>query len=266
MRRSMGSGLRRARVLLVFILFVGVLVPPAIGFAQIVNTESLFRHEHDKPASLVLMGNLSKDQGNTELFVLGGQVAARARKGDHEGLFNASHERASAQDALVGNRSFSHLRYRYYLAELVQGEVYGQVAQDRFRLMTSRFVVGAGPRFVPVLIGPFVWVVAASHLYEVERLDDSADFDSLVRKRHRLSVMSSAGVQFEKVTIQQTFYLQPAWADPTNIRVFHLFNAQVSLGKYVSVTWALEQSLDTIAPSDVRPLDVHFRSGLKFEL
>lgn len=257
---------REAGAALALLLFALVWMRPAIGRAQIVNTESLFRHEHDKPGSFLLQGNLSRDQGNTDLFVLGAQAAGRLRRGDHEGLFNASHEEASAADEQVGNRSFSHLRYRYYVSDLVQGEIYGQVSRDRFRLMTSRFVVGAGPRFVPVLVGPFKWVVAASHMYEVERLDDSADFESLTRKRHRLNVMSSSRVEFERVTLQQTLYVQPAWVDPTNIRVFHVLSAQASLGKYVSVTWSLEQALDTIAPSDVVPLDVRFRSGLKFEL
>lgn len=234
--------------------------------AQIVNTEGLFRADDGNRARFAADGNFSKDQGNTNLFVFGASAAGRVRIRDHEWLLSANHERASAQDELVGNRSFSHVRYRHYVTDRFQIEAYGQAAQDRFRLMTHRFVAGIGPRFVPVLVGPLTWTLAGSHMYEVERLDNSADFDSLTRKRQRLNLTSSATVEFEKVTLQQTFYVQPAWADPSNIRVLHLLSARATLSEYVSVSWSLEQALDTIAPSDVRALDVRFRSGLRFEL
>ena|SRR5690606_15894917 len=133
--------------------------------------------------------------------------------------------------------------------------------------MQHRVVVGAGPRFVPVRAEPLTWIVALSHMYEVERLRSSADFDDgLTRKRHRLNVMSSARLEFERLTIVQTIYAQPAWADPTNIRVLHILSIQAAVSRFVSLTWNYEQALDTIAPSDVRPLDVRFRGGLKLDL
>jgi hypothetical protein len=234
--------------------------------AQIVNTEGLFRQEDEKLASFASEAILNKDQGNTNLFVLGTNAAGRLRLRDHELLLSASHERASAQDDLVGTRSFAHLRYRHYFTDRFQAEAYGQVAQDLFRLMTHRFVAGIGPRFVPVRVAPLTWTLAFSHMYEVERLDNSADFDLLVRKRQRLNLTSSAQIEFDRVSLQQTFYVQPAWADPTNIRVLHLLSARATVSKYLSVSWSLEQVFDSIAPSDVRTLDVRLRSGLRFEL
>lgn len=235
--------------------------------AQIVNTEPLFRHEdHSKPVAITAEGNVNEQSGNTDLFVLGVSGAGRLRLGKNEWLLSGSHERASAMDELLRNRTFGHLRYRRYLTERVQLELYGQIAQDRFRLMTRRFLVGAGPRFIPVKTAPLTWTVAASHMYEVERLDNSIDFpQGITRKRHRLNIMSNTRVDLEKLTLQQTIYAQPAWANVSNIRIFHLLTAQAALSELVSVTWSVEQALDMIAPSDVKKLDARFKGGLKFD-
>jgi hypothetical protein len=78
--------------------------------------------------------------------------------------------------------------------------------------------------------------------------------------------MSVARVDFEPLLMQQSFYLQPAWSDPSNIRVLHAFECAWSLSEYLSLKWSAEQFLDTIALSGVRRLDTRFRGSLKFDL
>lgn len=237
------------------------------GLAQIVNTEPLFRKPDEKPYSILSEAFVDRQSGNTERLALGLSSAGRYRLVDHEWLLTAAHERESESDQEIKNKSFAHLRYRYYLTERVQAELFGQVARDLFRDMTVRALVGAGPRFVPVKIAPLTWTVAVSTMYEVEHLEPSPDFpDGIIRKTHRANLMSSSRVDLDPLLMQQQFYVQPAWDDPTNLRVLHLIEFALSLNRYLSIKWSLEQALDTIAPSHVRPFDNRFKGSLTLDL
>ncbi len=248
-------------------LLLSILIGTETASAQIVNTVPLFRDGKERPFSLLVEGSIDRQHGNTNLMVLGLNLAARARYERSEWLLNGNHERSSQNSQLIGNRSFAHLRYRYYLSQRLQWEVFAQIAQDRFRLMTVRSLGGTGPRFIPVEFDPLTWTLATSYLYEVERIEGSVDFpNGLTRKNHRANFMSSTRVDLEGATIQQTFYLQPLLFDASNIRVLHLLEISFNLNKYLSLRCSLEQSLDTIAPSDVVPFDNRFRASLKLDL
>jgi hypothetical protein len=78
--------------------------------------------------------------------------------------------------------------------------------------------------------------------------------------------MSSSRIDLDPLVMQQLFYVQPAWVDPTNVRVLHLFEFALSLNQYLSIKWSLEHALDTIAPSHIKPFDLRFKGGLKLDL
>lgn len=233
--------------------------------AQIVNTEPLFRNS-EKAYSLLVEGSVERQEGNTEKLDLELRSAGRYRKGNHEGLVSGALERESESDRPIANKTFGHVRYRYYLTQRIQGEVYFQAEQDLFRLMTLRALWGVGPRFIPVKLAPLTWTLGVSTFYEVERLAKSVDFaEGTTRRTHRLNVMSSARINLDPVTLHQVFYLQPAWRDFSNARILHLFEAELAVSKHISVKSSLVQALDTIAPSSVRSFDNTLRGSLKLD-
>ncbi len=235
--------------------------------AQIVNTETLFRNIADDPLALTAGGTVDIQQGNTQLLVLEFDAGGRFRRGAHEVLLNGAHAQSSASEKQIGNKSFGHLRYRYWLSNFVQAEAFGQLAQDRFRLISLRTLAGLGPRFIPFKNKMFEWAIYCAYFYEVERVDGSVDFpNGKTRKTNRANIASTARLDYKKLTIRQTIYAQPALNNPTNIRVLHQLDFAVAISDYLSLTWALEQTRDSIAPSDVVPYDNSLKGGLKLDL
>ncbi len=235
--------------------------------AQIVNTETLFRDVSDDPLAFTAGGTVDIQQGNTQLLVLEFNAGGRFRRAAHEVLLNGAHAQSSASDKQIGSKSFGHLRYRYWFSELVQGEAFGQLARDRFRLISLRTLAGLGPRFVPFKNTMFEWAISCAYFYEVEEVEGSVDFpNGKTRKTNRANISSAARLDYKRLTVRQTIYAQPALNDPTNIRVLHQLDFAVAISDYLSLTWALEQSRDSIAPSDVVPYDNSLKGGLKLDL
>lgn len=251
----------------ILLLLVFLLLKPTSASAQIVNTAPLFRDVRDKPWALMGKGEFDVQRGNTQLLVLSAQLATRAQWRAWELLLTGAHERATANNEQLGNRTFGHLRSRYWFNRMVQWETFGQLAQDRFRLLTARGLGGTGFRYVPFHIDYFEWSLSAAYMYEVEQLDGSVDFpDGITRKTSRGSFSSTARLDYQKITLRQTFFVQPALRDWLNFRVLHELDFAISVTKYLSVTWTLSQLRDSIAPSDVLPYDNRFKAGLQVDL
>lgn len=104
-------------------------------------------------------------------------------------------------------------------------------------------------------------------MYEVEQIDGSVDFpNGLTRKTSRANFASTARLDYEKVSLRQTFFVQPALRDWLNFRVLHELEFALSVTEYLSVTWAFSQLRDSIAPSDVLPYDNRFKAGIQLDL
>ncbi len=255
---------RALRVLWLSALF---LLAAASDALAIVNTQPLFKDlDGDSGYDLQARSGLDLQRGNTELLVINVALAARARFSNHELLLSGAHDRSAARNEKLSNKSFVHQRYRYGLAPWLQWELYGQLAQDKFRLIESRILGGLGPRFVPLRLKLFEWTLGLSYFYEVERVVHSVDFpEGRTRKTHRANLFSRARLEYKNLTLVQLLYAQPALNDPRNIRVLHQIDAAVPISNHLSLTWTFSQSRDSIAPSDVRPLDLRLIGGIKVD-
>lgn len=231
----------------------------------IVNTQPLFRDVTTQaPYAFTARAGVDLQRGNTRLLVFDAAVAARAKWGDHELLLSGAHTRSSASGTELGNRSFGHLRYRYWVEGRFQWEVYGQIAQDRFQLLAFRGVGGTGPRFMAFKSTTLEWTLGLSYMYEVEQVEDSIDYpDGLTRKAHRANLSHRIRLDYKALTLQQVIYLQPSFLNLTNYRVLHELDCALEVFEHFSLTWTLSQSRDSIAPSDVVPFDNRLLAGVK---
>lgn len=237
----------------------------ALPGSAIVTTQPLFNGVTNA-GPYAVMGRIGIDlqRGNTALLVLSVSLAGRLRWDDHEWLLSGAHDRSTANSEQIGNKSFAHLRYRYWLNQHLQWELFGQLDQDRFRLMRVRALAGTGPRFVPYKSDLFEWEIGTAYFYEVEQMEASVDFpDGLTRKTHRANISSSARLDYKDLTLRQVIYMQPALSNLSNIRVLHEIDCAFQVLDHFSLTWTFTQSRDSIAPSDVVPFDNRLLAGVK---
>jgi hypothetical protein len=236
---------------------------PALG---IVDTEPLFRKIHDQPWSVTLEASLDTRTGNTRLTVINGQAGGRYRYGRHELLATAAVDRSIEAGRTVADSSFGHLRYRYRLIEGLWLEAFTQLGENRFQDMQVRSLAGAGPRYIFPSFHGFVWAIGLAYMFEYERLGSDPDFPrGTERYAHRWSFTSSARFDYAFFTARETLFLQPAILDYANIRVLHELAMEFHVTAHLSARWSLEEALDTIAPSDVRPLDATVKAGVKLD-
>lgn len=234
----------------------------------IVNTQPLFSEVTTQaPYAVTGRAGLDVQRGNTRLLLLSASLAGRAKWDAHEFLLSGAHERSNASGTTLSNRTFGHLRYRYWLEGRIQWELYGQVSQDEFQLIAIRSVAGTGPRFMPFKNTVFEWTVGGNYMYEVERVENSIDFpNGVTRKTHRVNFHSRARLDYKALTLRQVLYLQPSLIDPiNNIRLLHELDCAVEVFEHFSLTWTFFQSWDSIAPSDVVPYFTRLYSGIKFD-
>lgn len=85
--------------------------------------------------------------GNTEGIIAGGSGRIQLRTGRHlTFLFGSGNYTRLNHNTSIA-KAMGHLRYNYEIETWLWGEAYGQVEHDKFRRLTNRELLGAGPRF-----------------------------------------------------------------------------------------------------------------------
>jgi putative salt-induced outer membrane protein YdiY len=239
---------------------------PADATAQIVNVQSRIG-EVPQGFSGQLEGTLDWRTGNVDLLATAGAATLRYRHDRHLAFAIARGEygRSGEPSRRFMARTFAHLRYRRELTPLVAIEGFGQHELDRFRRLELRALVGAGPRFTLLSGGTFGLALGTAYMLEREALDDNPDASDAGRSTttHRLSSYAIFSIKAnENVSLVNTIYFQPAFADPGDLRLLEELSLVAKLSGWLAVKTAYALAYDAAPPSLLESTDSSLQTSL----
>lgn len=257
---------RRLSSRFALILAAGALWP-SLASASGVNVEK------DRPDESGVSGNLDFKfgyrQGNVNLVDVGLKARISYLRGRHlvllltDSRFAAQSKlkaggslgELSTEDARYVNRHMAHGRYNVRMIRWMASELFSQIETDEFLLLRTRFIVGAGPRFVLHERKDFGAYLGTAYLAEYERLDPDT-FVSQPTGRGRTnwwhrwsSYLSLRFLATDRLTLASTTYVQPRFDDPADLRILSDSSIDVSLVPRLSLKWGLSIRYDSQPPT-----------------
>ena len=225
--------------------------------AGIVNVQSALATESKPGLSGSATATVDWRTGNSKLLLLGLSPVARFRAGDHLLIAILRGDYGKSGSTNITSKAFEHLRYRYDFHPRVLGELFQQAEYDKFKLLKSRVLVGAGPK-VDLLSDKRLslsWGVA--YMFEYEKPSSGAlETDSEIF--HRVSSYLMARFELDdRVQIVETVYAQPCITDPADVKLLNESQVVIQLTTRI----ALKSSL--VVGFDAEPL--HKNDGTRLE-
>jgi hypothetical protein len=162
------------------------------------------------------------------------------------------------------NAGLVHVRVNRHASDVVSVETFGQVDYDKSRLLTSRAVIGGGPRVSLETSDSWRLAAGTGYMYERERLDLPADAThpsatNVSRWTNYLSVHFRDG---ERLSIAGTFYAQPRFDAFDDVRALTDVRLGVQLVGSLSLTVTSRMRYDSRPPDGVADLDTAITTGL----
>jgi hypothetical protein len=251
-------------------LSLAVLVVPTVAHAQIVNVQNALAKPPETDDEIgQLEIKLDWREGNNRLLDVGAAGSLIVKRGRLLALAIARGEYGRGNDATFKQRTFEHLRARITIDCRWKWEAFGQHELDRFRRLTVRALAGTGPALQIVNSDPVSVIAGASYMFEYERLDQRAGTmdagDRTVFHRASMYVTGTEKVG-ETVAVAQTFYLQPRFDEPTDLRLLGELSLTSKLSKHVALTDAFIVAYDSRPPDGIRRYDTQLRIALLLTL
>ena len=255
MRRVIARGSRLLLPLLVAVF-------PFTAHAQILNTLEGFT-EDEQGWSGGIEARFSLSGGNTELVSLSAGGKAQYQQGANRWRVLGGASRETSKGERVGEATVAHLRYNRQLLEWLSTVTFVQHQSNPLQRLKTRFLAGAGARFDVVRASRVYGALGASHMVEVERIEDTRRTDT----DQRLSLFAILeGKLSETVTVDLTSFVQPLWTDLGDMRAILVSSLRVELMGSLSLGLHYNVQHDTEPPDRVKPTDWKLRAGLEYEL
>jgi hypothetical protein len=195
--------------------------------------------------------------GNTDLFLLSGNVLASYRRDRHLLFLFGRGEYGSKGSERFASSDLEHLRYRVVVHPPFELEAFAQHDRDEFRRMALRALAGAGPRLHVVESKPMDLAFGVAYLFEYEKLASGHEADSgEVQHNHRLSSYGSLILRVtETLALAYTLYVQPRLDDFADVRVLSDTELAVTVVPHVALKIALTLTYDSEPPISVKQTD-----------
>jgi hypothetical protein len=162
------------------------------------------------------------------------------------------------------NAGLVHLRVNREVSEVLSLESFGQVDYDKSRRLTSRAVIGGGPRLSLETSEAWRLAVGTGYMFERERLDLAADAThpaatDASRWTNYLSIHFRDG---ERLSVAGTFYAQPRFDAFDDVRALADVRLGVQLVGSLSLTVTTRMRYDSRPPDGIADLDTAITTGL----
>lgn len=248
---SCGDSVMRALLILCFLI-------PSLSLAQVVNIES--DRGGDKQG---LHGNteagVSLQRGNVQVFQY--QIALRGDyiSGIHHSLLIGSTSYGEEEGNPFQNESYAHLRWTAMWFGNVGTEVFTQVQQDEFKLLTLRQLTGGGLRFTFFQDHLALGVGGMSDVEKIEGVEG-----------HKIDARGTSYVRLgnewdKRIKGQIIGYYQPLFNDPEDYRLTATGSLDFKVTKSLSVVNEMNYTYDTQPPEGVINDDLQLRFKLKIK-
>ena len=242
-----------------WLLYCLLYLIPCNVFASGVNVESR-RQSIEKEGvfgDIQLQGDLQ--YGNTSLIDLGtsGLIGFRRKRHTAFGFGNFSFTSESLKKSEnIQKSAMGHLRYNVRIKRWVYWEVFTQAQNDQNIFVSLRYLIGIGPRFVPIKNDEHAVVLGTSYMSEYEILNRGVEIpypsELAFRKTwvHRWSNYASYRVDItDQFVFQTTFYLQPRFDRFSDVKVFSDNVLTMSINNRLDFSTSLGVGFDNEPPT-----------------
>lgn len=245
------------------IVFCLLLLQAAV-LAQ-VNTEK-YRSVKDSSGFILNSEfNMKFDKGNVDFQELSIETLAQYKFSRRSSLMTI----ISGDVGWEGGQRFSnamlmHLRYTQSVTEMLQLEFFSQVDYDKSRLLTGRFIAGAGTRIrLWDAEEQGLWL-GNSLFYENEKYDVPADAEHPENATDgRFSTYLSFIKNFKNyIKLNNVFYYQPRISDWKDYKIVGEAGLNMELTEHVSIVISLVYRFDNKPPDSIKKQDISLENGL----
>ena len=205
--------------------------------------------------------NFSQTGGNTEVLALGAEAQLQYEWKRERWRIMGEQSYKSNRGKRTSDESIGHLRHNHRFRPWVSSLAFVQIQRNPFQRLQQRVLVGAGARFDVLRRERWKASVGAAHMMEIEKLEGAPDHETDQRLS---SFVTVDGKVSETLTVQVTSFVQPRWADLSDLRALALVGTQVKLGGGFTYNVASELRYDADPPAGVKTSDWEVETGLGY--
>jgi len=229
-----------------------------------VNVEPLRQQVSETGFGARLRASVTTYAGNTQGVIFGGSALAGARAKRNVAYVVLTGDYARLNGAISVAKWFAHARHNYELSNWVWWEEYGQVESDRFRRVTVRELIGAGPRIGIVQREAVELFCGASYMYEHTALDTTESSGVGEGGAHRFSNYLALTLRaHDRISLSSVTYLQPRFDEPSDFTVLTVNSGDFTITDLLHSRIDVTVRYDSSTPSDVERADLELKSSLE---
>lgn len=233
-----------------------------VAHAQ-VNVEPFRARLKEKERLLALRGALTGRTGNTEGLTFGAGGLVGVSGSSHLWYLSGSTDYERANRATTVAKAFGHTRYNHLLFEPIWGELFSQLETDRFRRVSLRALLGAGPRFEFLDTSNWSLAYGASYMLELTRRTDGTGGDQQRAVRHRFNNYVSLTYRpHDRITLSETAYYQPRFDAFGDFWFLSAFVGRFEVTGRLATVFDLAVRHESEAPPGVKKTDAEFVNSI----
>lgn len=244
-----------------------LILAPISAKAQLVNIES--RRMQSDSTRFTLEGNVSGTYTNVNggtVFQARPSLATQVKSKNLENtfFFIGDYRLLRTQNNDIANAFFMHLRYNKTLSPNLKLEAFVQAQYDQVLAITSRRLLGLGIRVYLIENEHISLRVGNSYMYEREEANEVDE----VAYYHRNSSYITLGASLPEspLSITNTLYYQPLYADFSDYRLLEQLRINVNLSEAISLFGLFNYYYDSVTLENTRQFSSTTSAGLGFSL
>jgi len=251
--------LRNYKVLALLVLFSFLFI---VSKAQIVNIESA-RMQSDTTG---WMGNASASfaltKNTQKVFSADADAHVQYKSKRSLWLLLGSYDFLKASGSSLIDNTFLHFRYNYKLNPIIRWEAFTQIQKNVITGISSRFLIGTGPRF-KVLSNKLIRLYAAS-LLMYEREDETVS-DIIQNNARSSSYVSFTITPNKQVEIISTSFFQPMLNNWNDYRLLNQVSIRVKAAKKLALAVKWNYLNDSRPVAGVPSVNYSLSTGINYE-
>lgn len=207
--------------------------------------------------------------GNTKQYKIGSLLKVDYLTKDYETFVMLNYEKSSANNELVSNSGYLHLRLMINLHTALTSEIFAQREFNDFTKLKSRSLIGTGLRLEPLhnLFNHdsinYNFSIGSGLMFENELIIDSLKPETnLIRSTNYINFQWKPAYHTKLMSIT---YFQFDINNFQDYRILNNTSLIMSLTKYIKVFISAVYRFDNQAPNSVKNFDFEMKNGIALE-